>query len=715
MPAMKLDDVRSIEESDTHFLVDHLKRGRFRIAKAALDEEVAASMRSIAKGKAAAAEALANEPGPDGVTRAAAGAVVDPNADLRAHIAALEEQDAAKRAEDAAAQASLDASMVPPVLDPGVEELIDPTRPSTAAPFTPDPTRTPTDAQQARALDAQQARAFDAEIGYLPELGRFVGRHVAAEVAGIPSMVAPFLSDAELARAGGLRIRDTANGALDALGTFGDRFKAAFPIGEALGGSSQTVPVPAGVMPGAALGEEVAPLAVAPTPAPQPVTPALTPRRAGGAAIGARSGAETGAVAGAHADPGQPTPGDQYLELLQQGLAEEQRAKIALNNAKLRLVEQRDIEIAAKVQPILEEAERAKADAEAQRKWLAENPVSPSGPGSLGVIGMALGAFGSALTGAPNFAMLIVQKRIADDVEAQRFNRGQRENLLESYMKKGLALEDAKKATAAAVTAKYAGQLEAAALQTGNDMIIAQTKQMTAKMMVEAMKSIDDVAISHARALTEPALRRYQIENERLDAEAKRLGMSATRLDMRLKMESAKKTAAANDVQRVFVSGGTIPAEQLAELPREDREAAVQVAPGRFVRARDGEAAKAISKVATASAELEDSVRQMRALRREDGRAWLPGTGEAAKAQALAKRAQLAIKDIGELGTLDKGSANFLEAMVSDPSAVFTTDATVLARLDSIGQWAGERRRAAMNANLLRAPTASITPRRAGE
>jgi hypothetical protein len=311
--------------------------------------------------------------------------------------------------------------------------------------------------------------------------------------------------------------------------------------------------------------------------------------------------------------------------------------------------------------------------------------------------------------------MLIVQKRIADDVEAQRFNRGQRENLLESYMKKGLALEDAKKATAAAVTAKYAGQLEAAALQTGNDMIIAQTKQMTAKMMVEAMKSIDDVAISHARALTEPALRRYQIENERLDAEAKRLGMSATRLDMRLKMESAKKTAAANDVQRVFVSGGTIPAEQLAELPREDREAAVQVAPGRFVRARDGEAAKAISKVATASAELEDSVRQMRALRREDGRAWLPGTGEAAKAQALAKRAQLAIKDIGELGTLDKGSANFLEAMVSDPSAVFTTDATVLARLDSIGQWAGERRRAAMNANLLRAPTASITPRRAGE
>lgn len=70
---MNLEHVRAIEEHPTHFVVDHEIRGRFRLAKSALPDDVAESIRSVAKGKAAAAQALANQPEVDGVTRAAFG------------------------------------------------------------------------------------------------------------------------------------------------------------------------------------------------------------------------------------------------------------------------------------------------------------------------------------------------------------------------------------------------------------------------------------------------------------------------------------------------------------------------------------------------------------------------------------------------------------------------------------------------------------------
>lgn len=73
---MDLDQVKSIDEAGDHFVVHHEDRS-FRLSKSSLPADVQESIRSVAKGKAAAVKAIANMPGADGVIRAEDGVEVE--------------------------------------------------------------------------------------------------------------------------------------------------------------------------------------------------------------------------------------------------------------------------------------------------------------------------------------------------------------------------------------------------------------------------------------------------------------------------------------------------------------------------------------------------------------------------------------------------------------------------------------------------------------
>jgi hypothetical protein len=682
--------MRVIREDDACYYVDRGEGEPMAIAKAALDKATHERIRMFGGGMV--------EP-----QRFAEGGEVQPagwfdpvNNPAHREIAERAEANlAARRAEDEAAAAALAAMDAPAPMDPAVAARVGSSSASTAEPFTPDPPRTPT--------DAQQARAFDAEIGYLPELGRFVGRHVAAEVAGIPSMVAPAISDAELARAAGQEIRDTANSALD---TLGERFKAAFPIGAAMGGGSQPPPAnaPPTVPVAAASATETAGLPVGevdPLLKSLSSTRQLTPRIPGGTA---------------------PQP---YRESgdLARGI-EEQRAALA---AQAKIAREKAASEAALEQTYAEQAKAAQASFEADRAAIRErsdalqkavitDQVDPrrfwsnldDGQRAGAMISIILGGIGAGLRGGPNQALGIIEKAIDGDIRRQEQaiaqKRADRESLLAYYVQQGKELRDAYGLAKADLLDTTAAQLRASAAKFGGLKTAAIADQAAGELTVKATQLRDESLGNHYTN----QLRIAQADAARASAALERARIGAT-------FREQQTAQVGNAVEAALLSGREVGADLLPFASKETREALVQVSPGRFARARDAKAAADVAKVVTDSAELLDAVRQMRELRKKDGRAWLPGTGEAAHAQGLARRADLAVKEIGHLGTLDNGAVTFLAGMVKDPSAVFTTDASVNASLDSLESWAQTRLAAVKNANLFRAPTSNLTPRRPGE
>lgn len=582
---------------------------------------------------------------------------------------------AARRAEDEAAAAALAAMDAPAPMDPAVDALLDPTRASTAEPFTPDPPQM----GGVRDLLVETGIAKPLPGGYQPS---------------------------------GQPLRDTLTdlGVTRPRSDFEPRIPPAseqFPIVQPAGGGEATpaAAIPPGVTLASAQQDPNAPAETALLPvAPSGFSASasmLTPRIPGGTA---------------------PQP---YRESgdLARGI-EEQRAALA---AQAKIAREKAASDAALEQTYAEQAKAAQASFEADRAAIRErsdalqkavitDQVDPrrfwsnldDGQRAGAMISIILGGIGAGLRGGPNQALGIIEKAIDGDIRRQEQaiaqKRADRESLLAYYVQQGKELRDAYGLAKADLLDTTAAQLRASAAKFGGLKTAAIADQAAGELTVKATQLRDESLGNHYTN----QLRIAQADAARASAALERARIGAT-------FREQQTAQVGNAVEAALLSGREVGADLLPFASKETREALVQVSPGRFVRARDREAAKAISQVATASAELDDTVRQMRALRAQSGRSWLPGTGEAAQAQALAKRAQLAIKDIGNLGTLDKGSAEFLDAMISDPSAVFTTDATIAARLDSLGAWAANRVAAVKNANLLRAPTASITPRRPGE
>jgi len=101
---------------------------------------------------------------------------------------------------------------------------------------------------------------------------------------------------------------------------------------------------------------------------------------------------------------------------------------------------------------------------------------------ALAGIGMALGAFGSALTGQQNTAANIIQKAIDNDIEAQRLNLGKQQNLLTANMQRYRDIGTAEAATRVQMGAMLQGQIQQIASKYGGDQAKLNAQMLTSQI-----------------------------------------------------------------------------------------------------------------------------------------------------------------------------------------------------------------------------------------
>lgn len=93
-------------------------------------------------------------------------------------------------------------------------------------------------------------------------------------------------------------------------------------------------------------------------------------------------------------------------------------------------------------------------------------------------IGLILGGIGAGLTKGPNYAFESIQKAIQNDIEAQKFNIGKKENELSRYMQGTHDLQAAQHQLAAQHWAVAAAQIESAAAKLGSATALPEAQAM---------------------------------------------------------------------------------------------------------------------------------------------------------------------------------------------------------------------------------------------
>jgi hypothetical protein len=97
-------------------------------------------------------------------------------------------------------------------------------------------------------------------------------------------------------------------------------------------------------------------------------------------------------------------------------------------------------------------------------------------------IGLALGAFGSAKTGAPNYAFQYLQSQIDRNIEAQKANLGNKKTLLEAYNQQFGDMNLAENMTRATNANILANQIAAAGNATNSQLAKANAQQMAGQL-----------------------------------------------------------------------------------------------------------------------------------------------------------------------------------------------------------------------------------------
>lgn len=163
---------------------------------------------------------------------------------------------------------------------------------------------------------------------------------------------------------------------------------------------------------------------------------------------------------------------------MEQGFFEEQKRQLELRAAEAE-AEQNDR--AAKVAQL--EGKYDQAERDFRTAGVDESRYSKSFMGVLGHLGAALGAFASTASGTPNFAMQILQSKIADDIKAQEtalnIKRDARDNMLGVLNRELGSMDLAKKAVEGIRLRQAETHFKSLAAQ-------AQSKEVEAKYLESA-------------------------------------------------------------------------------------------------------------------------------------------------------------------------------------------------------------------------------------
>lgn len=318
-------------------------------------------------------------------------------------------------------------------------------------------------------------------------------------------------------------------------------------------------------------------------------------------------------------------------------------------------------------------------------------------------IGLILGGIGQGLSGSgANAAQVALDKAVERDLESQRADLGNKKSLLSFYVDQGKDIETAYGLAKADALDIAAAKMQSLAAKLGGSQAAALAERSAGELLVKAAQLRDENLSRDIENKWTPRLNALKVQQANLAATEK----------------AAAQTAAQSqgEVEAALYRGEAIPGEAIRYAPEwmQKEGVLVQAAPGLFVAAQSEPGAKKIRDASEASAVLGDLIQKMRAFRKE-GRAWTPGE-RAAVASEYQRLSQLAIKEGAALGTWDKGSAELLGDLVSNPGNILTLDSTVFGRLDALDSWRKTREIATINENTYRPrQSTSVTERKAGQ
>lgn len=238
----------------------------------------------------------------------------------------------------------------------------------------------------------------------------------------------------------------------------------------------------------------------------------------------------------------------------------------------------------------------------------------------LAAVSVALSGIGAGMQGQPgkNVALEVIQKAIDRDIDAQKAELGKKQTLLSENMR------------------RY-GNLQAATQAT----------------MLQ-YNAIAQANVSRVAASANSAQARAQA----------RMLMG----DLNLQAAAIKQSLAQQQVRQSIMNGGGLSDAQVQQLPDEDRKRLVKIG-GKYAAALDNDSAKEARKVVGETEGFNRGIDELINLRQKYGAETIPGP-EKARMQALAKYVQNTLRQSGGMGTLDKGSKDFLDEMVADPASV---------------------------------------------
>lgn len=110
-------------------------------------------------------------------------------------------------------------------------------------------------------------------------------------------------------------------------------------------------------------------------------------------------------------------------------------------------------------------------------------------------IGLILGGIGGGLLGQENPAMKFLQSQIQNDVEAQKANLGQKNNILSAYFHQMGNLNDATKMTYAFYNDLYSNDIKKAMAQSKNPMAQALGNQALGQLKIEKQQALGPLAL----------------------------------------------------------------------------------------------------------------------------------------------------------------------------------------------------------------------------
>lgn len=335
----------------------------------------------------------------------------------------------------------------------------------------------------------------------------------------------------------------------------------------------------------------------------------------------------------------------------------------------------------------------------------------------LAVIASALGAYGSAVTKAPNFAAEAINNLVVRDINSQQANLGKQRSLLSHFIEQGHDLQSARQMAIATLDRKYSDDIARIGLNATSDIEKAKAAALKGMLDENAYKLTEE--LSDRRASRD--VQRYMAQLAGAEAPYK---MELLRSEVAKNLGAANKKAVdptAEAVEAALARGDAKIDPVLVNkyVPKEKRESVVQTGPGLYSYAQSDDAAKKYRATVEAADMMTHVVSRLREFEKNNKWGGTPGAQDVADVRSLVGNLIGSIRKKAGTGAAMSKSEQELQVdpQTVDPTQFFSLGSRNRGKLNSLESEALYNKVAARKDYLLRPadPTTEITERKAGQ